>query len=139
MASPDPDAALQKLASRHPLFFDDLSQLLSDQGRRVAVEVQEGDAALASSGRNRFLFNCSHPQQATELLGQLPGETRLVQMFHSTAQFLAFVTRSGALDCIQHQLWWPWLMTPREEMQHVQHWLATEEPRNWPWFLEREV
>ena len=129
------DAHVAVLAARFPALLHDVQRHLRELGQPVRPECERADSLEFDGGRNRYLLYAPRAAFVLERLAELPAHRRLVQLFHSPAQFLQALGDRDFPGCVADARWQPWLMLPLRAALHVRQLLANTPPRDWPWRL----
>ena len=129
------DECVALLADRYPLLLQDIQIWRQTNPSVPAPADKRVCPSYQISGTNDYLFNAYEARPVVQRLATVGTGRKVVQMFHTVPQFLVFLGSPGAIDCIRHASWRPWIMVPG--MRHGDCWCREEPPRNWPWGLWR--
>jgi hypothetical protein len=124
------DEPVTLLGRRFPLLLSDISQWVRANPASTKVKETVADGRVIRQGHTALVYNCL---DAREVLGQLDSEARCVHLYPDVADFLHFLTRPAARECLAHDKWQPLLLLPLQHANHIRHWLATITPSDWPW------
>ncbi len=129
------DAHVAALAARFPALLQDVQRHLRELAQPVQPETGHATLVEFDSGRHGYVLYAPHAAYVAARLAALPAHRRLVQLFHSPAQFLQALGDPNFPDCVADPRWQPWLMLPLRAAVHVRQFLANTPPRDWPWQL----
>ncbi len=132
---PNTDAHVAALAARFPALLHDVQRHLREVGQPVRPETGPVTLVEFDNGRHAYMLNAPHAAHVQARLAALPAHRRLVQLFHSPAQFLQAIADPQFPDLVADPRWQPWLLLPLRAALHVRQFLANTPPRDWPWRL----
>src|SRR5687767_2505379 len=102
------DEPVQMLGRRYPLLLADISQWVQANPAAMKVKAVARQPRVIRQGSSALLYNCLDPRS---ILGHLQSDEhppqQCIHLFPDVSDFLHFLTRPAADECLLHDKWLP--------------------------------